>query len=143
MCQVRRHAARLRSTLDDLHDAEADHDKFTELDALFHGLIMASSGNRLGRAVIRTVATEALQSHRYIGEPSDADRVYSNQGHAAICEALQRGDADAARQAMECHISESWARRRPAGPRDGVQLHPAAGNVALGGPPAGSELIGR
>ena len=122
--------ARLRSTLDGLHDSEGDHDKFTELDAHFHGLIMASSGNRLGRAVIRTVATEALQSHRYIGEPTDPDRIASNQGHEAIYEALQRGDADAARRAMECHISESWARRRPAGPHNDVPLPAPAGDRA-------------
>jgi GntR family transcriptional regulator, galactonate operon transcriptional repressor len=105
--------AELKATLARLHKLTEDHDGFTAADSAFHDLIMVSSGNRLGRAIIRTVAAEALQSTRYIGEPTNADRLHSNQGHEAILKALNERTPPAASRAMATHISESWARRRP------------------------------
>jgi len=65
---------------------ETDATRFLRADLDFHDAIMAASGNRLARAVIHTINTEAFRSIRYIGETTHKDCVDSNVEHRAIYE---------------------------------------------------------
>lgn len=98
-----------------LHQATGSPELFRVTDAAFHKAIMVASGNRLAQAVIRNLTDEAHRSPRYMGEPTVEDRLVSNDGHDEILDAVLRGDADGAKNAMARHITLSWERRRPSG----------------------------
>lgn len=83
-------------------------------DLEFHDAVMAASGNRLGRATVRTLTAEAFTSLRYVGDPTPEDCRHSNGAHRAVLGHLRSGSADAARAAMDEHILEAWLRRRTA-----------------------------
>jgi DNA-binding FadR family transcriptional regulator len=85
---------------------------FIVTDVDYHDGIMRASGNRLARAVVRTVHTEARASVRYTGQPRRIDCETSNVGHLAIYERIAAGDGDGAAQAMSEHILGSWLNRR-------------------------------
>ncbi|MDQ1732544.1 MAG: hypothetical protein QOK10_2703 [Pseudonocardiales bacterium] len=103
----------IEETLSKLLAEDHDTARFFRADLAFHDAIMEVSGNRFGRAVIRTVNTEAFRSLRYIGEPTLEDMRQSNREHQEIFKRLRaRQDAKAA-QAMDQHIIESWLKRRP------------------------------
>ncbi|MBB2910345.1 DNA-binding FadR family transcriptional regulator [Streptosporangium becharense] len=87
---------------------------FVETDVAFHERVMTASGNRLGRAVVRTVHAEARTSLRYTGHPRPEDCELSNAGHAEVYRCLLARDPDGAASAMSTHILEAWRRRRPA-----------------------------
>ncbi len=83
-------------------------------DVAFHDIIMRMSGDRLSKAVIDGVQSEALRNHDYSGKLNvDLVRI-THAAHQAICDAIVAGDADAASHAMRDHIESSWARRRAA-----------------------------
>ena len=107
------HLRRIGIALRHVTDETADASRFYRADLEFHDEIMAASGNRLARAVIRTVNEEAFRSLRYIGEPSLADFEQSNREHRAIYERLVARDPAGAARAMNDHIGESWQKRRP------------------------------
>lgn len=90
-----------------------DPDRYALADVAFHDAILAASGNRLGRAIISALTTEAYRSIRYIGEPTHEDREISNLAHRAVLDAVVAGDPDLSAQAMNKHIVDSWRRRRP------------------------------
>jgi DNA-binding FadR family transcriptional regulator len=90
-----------------------DPTRYLQADLDFHDAIMAASGNRLGRAAIHTINTEAFRSLRYVGDPTPDDCRESNIAHAAVMEAVVGRDADEAWRAMNSHIVGSWHRRRP------------------------------
>lgn len=106
------HLCRIGTALRHVTDETSDASRFHRADLEFHDVIMAASGNRLARAVIRTVNEEALRSPRYVGEPTPADLEQSNREHRAIYERLIARDAAGAAQAMNAHIKESWQKRR-------------------------------
>ena len=81
-------------------------------DVEFHDAIMQASGNRLGRAVVRTIHSEARESDRYTGYPQRGDCEASNVGHLRIFECIVAGDPDGAAEAMSEHILSSWLARR-------------------------------
>lgn len=81
-------------------------------DVDFHDAVMRASGNRLARAVVRTIHSEARASTRYNGEPQRSDCEASNAGHAAIYERIAARDPEGAAQAMSEHILGSWMSRR-------------------------------
>jgi DNA-binding FadR family transcriptional regulator len=85
-------------------------------DVDFHDAVMRASGNRLARAVVRTVHDEARVSNRYNGQPRQSDCEASNVGHTAIYECLLARDPDGAAKAMSEHILGSWMSRRPPRP---------------------------
>ncbi|GAA2895885.1 FadR/GntR family transcriptional regulator [Streptosporangium fragile] len=86
---------------------------FVETDVAFHDRVMTASGNRLGRAIVRTVHAEARTSLRYTGHPRPEDCELSNLGHAQVYRCLLDRDADGAASAMSAHILDAWRRRRP------------------------------
>lgn len=81
-------------------------------DVDFHDAIMRASGNRLARAIVRTVHSEARASTRYNGHPRRGDCEASNAGHARIYERIVARDPDGAAAAMSEHILGSWISRR-------------------------------
>jgi DNA-binding FadR family transcriptional regulator len=87
-------------------------------DLEFHDVIMRASGNRLGRAIVRTIQSEARASDRYKGYPRRADCEASNVGHIQIYDCIVAADAEGAAASMSEHILGSWlARRRDPEPR--------------------------
>jgi GntR family galactonate operon transcriptional repressor len=91
----------------------ADAVAFADTDVEFHERVMLASGNRLARAIVRTVHAEARTSLRYVGHPSRADCELSNAQHLAVLEAIEASDAESASEAMTNHIADAWSRRRP------------------------------
>lgn len=81
-------------------------------DVDFHDAVMRASGNRLARAIVRTVHSEARASTRYNGHPRRGDCEASNAGHSRIYERIVARDADGAAAAMSEHILRSWISRR-------------------------------
>ena len=114
--------AAMRSTAEDREDmrrllgqlaADAgtpDRHMLTDLE--FHDAIMRASGNRLGRAVVRAIHSEARTSDRYNGYPARADCEASDIGHAQIYDRIVEGDPEGAAAAMSQHIMGSWLARR-------------------------------
>jgi DNA-binding FadR family transcriptional regulator len=95
-------------------EAEVDEPaRYLQADLEFHDAVMAASGNRLGRATVRTITAEAFRSLRYIGDPTPQDCRRSNEAHRAVLERLRAGDAEGAGAAMNQHILGAWHRRRP------------------------------
>jgi DNA-binding FadR family transcriptional regulator len=87
-------------------------DAYILTDVDFHDAVMRASGNRLGRAVVRTVHSEARASTRYNGQPRRGDCEASNAGHVTIYERIVAHDPDGAAEAMSEHILQSWILRR-------------------------------
>ena len=85
---------------------------FILTDVDFHDAVMRASGNRLARAIVRTVHSEARASTRYNGQPRPSDTAASNAGHVAIFERIAARDPDGAARAMSEHILGSWMSRR-------------------------------
>jgi DNA-binding FadR family transcriptional regulator len=81
-------------------------------DLAFHDVIMRASGNRLGRAVVRAIHSEARASDRYNGYPERADCEASDIGHAQIYDRIVAADPEGAAAAMSQHILGSWLARR-------------------------------
>ena len=80
-------------------------------DLEFHDVIMRASGNRLGRAIVRTIHSEARASDRYKGYPGRADCEASNVGHMQIYDRIL-----AARR--------GWRGRRDVGAHSGLMARP-------------------
>ena len=90
--------------------AEPDRHMLTDLE--FHDAIMRASRNRLGRAIVRAIHSEARTSDRYNGHPVRADREASDIGHAQIYDRIVEADPEGAATAMSQHIMGSWLARR-------------------------------
>lgn len=81
-------------------------------DVGFHDVIMRMSGDRLSKAVIDGVQSEALNTHGYSGRLNPEHIRETHAAHRRIHDAILAGDAEAASRAMREHIDASWARRR-------------------------------
>ncbi|ACQ78388.1 regulatory protein GntR HTH [Beutenbergia cavernae DSM 12333] len=105
--------AATRATMADLHDLERaqqamldtahDHAGYAATDVAFHLAVYGASHNALLRRFGHLVAdfmhlSFDVQQHAAADGP--ADFTEDAQGHAAIFEAINRGDADAAAEAM-------------------------------------------
>jgi DNA-binding FadR family transcriptional regulator len=108
--------AEIAALLDQLADQVVTPSRYILTDVAFHDAIMRASGNRLGRAVVRTIHSEARASNRYNGQPRPRDCAVSYAGHAAVYERIAARDPDGAARAMSDHILGSWRSRRDPGP---------------------------
>lgn len=107
--------AEMKRLLDQLAVEVVMPERHVLTDLEFHDAIMRASGNRLGRAVVRNIHSEARASARYTGFPRRSDCEESNRGHARIYECIIVGDAEGAAQSMSEHILSTWrSRREPA-----------------------------
>jgi DNA-binding FadR family transcriptional regulator len=89
-----------------------DADTFHEHDAAFHDVIMQSSGNRIGRAVVRSLQHQVANIDRYVGRTDRALREEANRGHRRIYERIAAKDGAGAAEAMFAHITDAWLVRR-------------------------------
>jgi DNA-binding FadR family transcriptional regulator len=106
--------AEMKRLLDRLTVEVIMPDRHMLTDVEFHDAIMRASGNRLGRAVVRTIHSEARESDRYTGYPQRGDCEAANVGHLRIYECIVAADPDGAAEAMSEHILSSWLARRRA-----------------------------
>lgn len=83
-------------------------------DVMFHDIIMRISGDKLSKAVIDGLQSEALRNHGYSGRLNVEHVRATHVAHETIHDAIVKGNGPAARKAMREHIESSWARRRAA-----------------------------
>jgi DNA-binding FadR family transcriptional regulator len=99
----------LVATMDTLVDDPA---AYAVQDRAFHDTIMRTSGNRIARAVVRSLESQVVNTARYLGEIRRDLCVASNQGHRNIYLRIADHDPDGASAAMFTHITEAWVVRR-------------------------------
>jgi DNA-binding FadR family transcriptional regulator len=102
----------LRALVDEMDELVGDPLAYAERDRAFHDTIMRMSGNRIARAVVRSLESQVVSTARYMGRPKRALCVASNRGHRWICERIIAGDPEGAARAMFTHITEAWLVRR-------------------------------
>jgi GntR family transcriptional repressor for pyruvate dehydrogenase complex len=76
-----------------------------DLDAEFHLLLAGATGNRVIHEVVRTLS-HILRETRSEALQSEQRRTASVRTHVLIIDALERRDAEGAREAMHCHLAE-------------------------------------
>lgn len=79
-----------------------DVDRWNEADYRFHALLVESCGNR---HLIETARRYLEKAHRFrtLTSAHRAPPVYSNVNHAAVVEAIRRGDAQSATEIHRAH----------------------------------------
>jgi DNA-binding FadR family transcriptional regulator len=111
----------LRVLVDRMDDLVNDPAAYHEHDRAFHDTVMRTSGNRIARAVVRSLESQVMHTSRYMGKTERALCVASNLGHRRIYECIAAHDPDGAAEAMFTHITEAWLVRR-SGPGDPERL---------------------
>ena len=103
---------RLENALTAMRESESEIDSFRQADVVFHYALMEVSGNGLAENIAKHLYKRAVESSRYQGiNPPDAVSRTLDE-HAAIVDAIARGDVAGAESAMHDHIHISWERRR-------------------------------
>ena len=82
---------------------------FAELDTNFHEAVIAASGNRLFHLVFQSLK-EPIRSliENSLRSPVKQSREETLRQHAAIVDAIQKGDAQRAASAVRAHLSEFY-----------------------------------
>jgi DNA-binding FadR family transcriptional regulator len=111
----------LRSLVERMDELVDDPASYHEEDRAFHDTVMQASGNPIGRAVVRSLERQVINSARYMGRTGRAFCVASNHGHRRIYERIAAHDPTGAAEAMFTHITEAWVVRRR-GPGEPTQL---------------------
>ncbi len=105
------HLQRLRGTFEQMQHATDDVAALSRLDVEFHRLIADMTGNELFLIMLDSIGGILSEIRaKTLGIPGRAAAALPY--HEAILTALESGDAKAARQAMEEHLTESasvWA----------------------------------
>lgn len=122
----------LHSLVDRMDDLVDDRVAYREHDRAFHDVIMQVSGNRLARAVVRSLQSQVVNAAQYIGQQERGMRVKSNLGHRRIYERIADHDRDGAAEAMFAHITKAWlsAAAVPA-PRSAWSASPSSRTVGV------------
>lgn len=98
--------------LGNMRDLQDDNPAFHEADKQFHLATMAASRNRIAGTIGRAFFVRPQQSTRWEGN-SPADAIQRTlEEHERVYAAMEAGDPEGARVAMEEHILGSWRRRR-------------------------------
>jgi DNA-binding FadR family transcriptional regulator len=111
----------LRVLVEQMEELVDDPATYGEHDRAFHDLIMRTSGNRIARAVVRSLESQVINTARYMGQTNRALCIASNRNHRQIYERIAAHDSSGAAEAMFTHITEAWLVRRN-GPDDPVRL---------------------
>lgn len=111
-CASEEQLARLADQLATMATLVPRADEYLEADLAFHDAIMLASQSRLGRAIVRTIHSEARSSKLYHGDPGLRHCAKAQVGHEAIYQRLLNHDADEAALAMSEHIRSGWQLRR-------------------------------
>jgi DNA-binding FadR family transcriptional regulator len=108
----------LLAQVDRMDELVDDPTVYEEHDRAFHDTVMQASGNRIARAVVRSLQNQAIHSAQYVGRTDRSLCVASNLGHRRICAAIAAHDPAGAAAAMFTHITDAWLIRRngPANP---------------------------
>jgi GntR family galactonate operon transcriptional repressor len=106
----------IRAALRAMERTADDPAAFAVADADFHDVVMSTSGNRLGRAIVTSIHDKARTTGRYHGTTSAEFAAMTLDEHRAVVAAIEAGDRDAAGSTIYDHITGSWARRRPQRP---------------------------
>lgn len=100
----------LIDVLDQMHDAK-DTAKFGKLDSKFHLVILETCNNAFINMIGQTLHA---QYQRYIAQAhigaTEGMRQQTLSEHSAVVEAIKNSDADAAREALEEHLSAAAER---------------------------------
>jgi DNA-binding FadR family transcriptional regulator len=105
--------AELGDLLAEMETQLGDPERYLATDTRYHDFIMRSSGNRLGRSIIRAIHPHARASSRYSPPAGEEDIRLAHRGHTEIYEQLRRHDPDGAAAAMQEHIRGTWTLRKP------------------------------
>lgn len=105
---------RLRALVDRMDELLDDPASYHEHDRAFHDTVMRASGNRIARAVVRSLESQVINTASYMGRSDRSHCTASNRGHRRICERIAARDPDGAAEAMFAHITEAWLVRRGA-----------------------------
>lgn len=98
----------LLAQMDSVQD---DPDAYLELDVRFHGLVMQSSGNRMGMAMMTAIGEPLRQSRRITNRiPHGVESAH--KFHREIFEHIAARDAASAAASMREHLTWSWDRYR-------------------------------
>jgi GntR family galactonate operon transcriptional repressor len=90
---------RLLNAAADIHPDEVTVERLFEADCQFHVTLLDMTQNTMMQQMRQIILTMLRVSYEYgVGNPHN-DKV-SRDGHLAVAEAIARGDADGARQAM-------------------------------------------
>ncbi len=103
---------RLRAQVDHMDELVDDVVVYKEHDRDFHDTVMRASGNRIARAVVRSLEGQVLNTAAYMGKDERHLCTVSNQGHRRVCERIAARDPEGAAEAMFHHITETWLARR-------------------------------
>ncbi|MDA1362529.1 FadR/GntR family transcriptional regulator [Glycomyces luteolus] len=103
---------RLHSQVDRMDELVDDVVAYKEHDRDFHDSVMRASGNRIARAVVRSLEGQVLNTAGYMGKDERDLCVASNQGHRRVYERIAARDPEGAAEAMFNHITEAWLARR-------------------------------
>ncbi|THV29564.1 FadR/GntR family transcriptional regulator [Glycomyces paridis] len=104
--------ARMRELVDRMDDLVDDPESYHEHDRAFHDTVMRASGNRIARAVVRSLESQVINTSSYMGRTDRSLCEASNRGHRAIFERIAARDPEGAADAMYAHISDAWLVRR-------------------------------
>jgi DNA-binding FadR family transcriptional regulator len=109
---------RLRGLVERMDALVDDHVVYEEHDRDFHDTVMRASGNRIARAVVRSLESQVIHTARYVGRTERSLCVASNLGHRRIYECIAAHDSAGAAEEMFTHITDAWLIRRngPANP---------------------------
>ena len=104
--------AALRATMENI-DEQTSVESLVEHDLVFHSLVTAAAGNTYLTSVLDSLSSSTVRARIWRGltQEKAVDRTLSE--HAAIIDALERGDTELARSLVTVHISgvEHWLRQ--------------------------------
>ncbi|MFB9660241.1 FadR/GntR family transcriptional regulator [Glycomyces mayteni] len=103
---------RMRELVDEMDLLVDDPESYHEHDRAFHDTVMRASGNRIARAVVRSLESQVINTSSYMGRTDRSLCEASNRGHRSIFERIAARDAEGAADAMYAHISDAWLVRR-------------------------------
>jgi DNA-binding FadR family transcriptional regulator len=98
---LRRYLAQMRSA----HETN-DLDTFVAGDLAFHDVILEAAGNIFLSVLFQPLTRVLAERRRETSQVPDIQR-HAISEHTRILQALTSGDADAARMAMESHMSQT------------------------------------
>jgi len=116
--------ARMLVALDALEKSGSTAER-TEADLALHEAIFRAAGNRLCLFVFTVIQRAVLESMEQSAQRLEIGETLRE--HRAIYEAIQKGDAAAARRTMAAHLRNSWRSLKPLEGRPGTRLAKASG----------------
>lgn len=129
---------KLRKLIGRMKAAVKDEKSYAALDLDFHIVLAEASGNSLVSGLIDLVRGQLVKAlHKVLLVPHALP--LAQKEHCAIFEAVERGDADGARKAMQAHLEAHLRRYTGANKNGGRSDMRASGKPASVGAKAGKK----